>query len=320
MLRIIAAVALIYFGLGLFNVPWLLRVRIILSMAAGGLIVGALGYPIISPADPLGAVSLFTGEITVLQMLMMVVLGFCSGVVATVACYPMGNVLGPFAAPTGVAVLALNSGSMSQLLMFNNTLAQRNALYGALRWEILFWLAICAAGYLGVYITCKVLGTKTLVLGQGVETNEKKSNLLINAAIAAIAAAAIVYFTIGIFAQDIKQIDEQLGSVVGQAGSKQIAFGVFVSTAIAAFIAKKFVKIHFSAVILGVVGMYIVVFTQLINSETLKYIIEKWTIYYAPHTVYTILPVQLVPFAALGALTGYWIGVRMDEPPVETEE
>jgi hypothetical protein len=58
-----AAVVLIYFGLGLFNVNWLLRVRILAALAAGALIVAGFGYPLVQPADPLGAISLFIGEI-----------------------------------------------------------------------------------------------------------------------------------------------------------------------------------------------------------------------------------------------------------------
>jgi hypothetical protein len=67
-LRVIAAIALLYFGLGLFNIHWLLRIRILASLSTGALIVGALGWPLVRPDDPLGAVSLFSSQMTLLQV------------------------------------------------------------------------------------------------------------------------------------------------------------------------------------------------------------------------------------------------------------
>ena len=72
-------------------------------------------------------------------------------------------------------------------------------------------------------------------------------------------------------------------------------------------------------VILGVAAMYIVLLTKIIDSDALRHIVEKWPLDYFSHTVYSIIPIQLVPFAALGALTGYWVAVRMQEQPIETE-
>ena len=73
-LRVIAAVALIYFGLGLFNVQWLLRVRIIASLAIGGLVVGAIGYRLVRPDDPLGAISAFTGQICIVDGIILIII------------------------------------------------------------------------------------------------------------------------------------------------------------------------------------------------------------------------------------------------------
>ena len=75
-LRVIAAVVLIYFGLGLFNVDWLLRVRILAALTTGALIVAAAGYSLVEPGDPLGAISLFTGEISIFSGAILIALGF----------------------------------------------------------------------------------------------------------------------------------------------------------------------------------------------------------------------------------------------------
>jgi len=307
-IRVIAAIVLIYFGLGLFNVNWLLRIRILAALSAGALIVAAIGYPLVRPEDPLGAISLFSGEISTIDAVVLIGLGFAAGILGTVICYPIGSELGPFAAPAGVATLAMTSGGLRQLLLFNHTLEQRNALYGSLRWELLFWLGICAAGYLGSCLAAKLIHTKSTETEQKPKI-PKNPNYWTNCGIAAFAAAVIVYFTIGIFAQDIRQIDEHLGYVVGHPGNRQIAFGVFVSVGIAGFLAKHFLDMHFIPVIVGAAATYIVTISKFIDSESMAHMVKTWPIDFFPVSIYAILPIQFASFAMLGAMTGYWISI-----------
>ena len=311
-LRVIAAVVLIYFGLGLFNVEWLLRVRILAALAAGALIVAAAGYTRVRPDCPLDAISLFTGEISVISSVILIGLGFAAGIIGTLVTHPLGRGLGPFAAPAGVATLAMTSGGFRQLLLINPTLDQRNALYASLRWELLFWLAICAAGYLGSYLTSKLIDTKAADTGKTTKT-KKSLNYWTNCGIAAVVAAAIVYFTIGIFVQDIRQIDENMGFVVGHPGNRQIAFGVFVVLGIAGFAAKHLLETHFIPVLVGAAAIYIGMFSKFIASDTLAYMVKTWPIDFFPNSIYGILPVQFAPFAVLGAMTGYWISVYLKQ-------
>ena len=313
-LRVIAGVALIYFGLGLFNVHWLLRLRIIAALSMGALIVGAAGYPLVSPADPVGAISFFTGEISAGDGVLLMVLGLVAGAVATLVCFPLGSVLGPFAAPTGVAVLAMASGDLRQILLTHSGFEQRSAMYAFLRWELLFWLGICAAGYLGVFLTSRLLKTKPIVLGQEPKP-ANKANYWTNCGIAAFIAAAIVYFTIGIFAQDLRQLDEQFGYVVGHPGHRQIAFGVFVSVGLAGFAAKQFLQVHYLPVILGAGVVYIGTFTKIADSDTLQYMVQTWPIDFFTKSIYAILPIQFAPFAVLGAMTGYWVSIYYKNRP-----
>lgn len=316
-LRVIAAVALIYFGLGLFNVPWLLRVRIIAALCIGALIVGAAGYPLVRPADPLGAISMFTGDISAIDGAILLLLGFVSGVIATGVCYPLGSAVAPLAAPGGAAVLAMTGGNLRQILLTNSALEQRHAMYAFMRWELLLWLGICAAGYLGVLLATQFLKTKPLEIEQS--PNNKKLNPYLNWGIAAAAAAIIVYVTIGIFAQDIRQIDDRLGSVVGHPGPRQIAFGIFVAVGLAGFVAKQFIKVSFIPVVMGACALYIAVLTTFIRSENLQYMVKTWPIDFFTNSIYAILPVQFAPFAVLGAITGYWVSVYVKNRPEHQE-
>jgi hypothetical protein len=69
---------------------------------------------------------------------MLIGLGFTAGIAAALVCWPLGASLAPYAAPAGLAVLAVNSGALRQILLTNAALQQRNAMYAFMRWELLF--------------------------------------------------------------------------------------------------------------------------------------------------------------------------------------
>lgn len=309
-LRIIAGLALIYFGLGLFNINWLLRIRVLAALSCGALLVTALGWSMVRPTDPIGAVTLFNGEITTPAALLLVVLAIAASVAATVVCWPAGRFLGPIAAPAGIGIFALISGTLRQVLLTNSTLADRNELYAFLRWEMLFWLGLCTAGYLASIATSQLIGPKASVnINDTMKTRnsiEKWGNLLA----AVIVAGVIIHFTIGIFAQDIRQVDEKLGYVIGQPGGRQIVFGVFVSVGLAAFVVKHFMKVHYTPVIVGAAALYFISFTRFIDSDLLQYMVKTWPIDFFPNSLYAILPVEFVSFSILGAISGYWMSVH----------
>ena len=74
---------------------------------------------------------------------------------------------------------------------------------------------------------------------------------------------------IRVLVRDIPNIDAKLGFVSGTPGNGQIAFGLFVSVALAAFLVKRFLQAHFIPVIIGVMALYIGLFTKFIGSDTL---------------------------------------------------
>lgn len=309
-LRVIAAVALIYFGLGLFNINWLMRVRAIAAMAVGAILLGGLAWPIVRPELPTAAITLMDTTMTIPGAIICLLLAYGAGFIAFFAAWPAGKIFAPYAAPTGLAIWAMRSGNMQQLLLNHQDVAQRQALYSTLRWESLFWLLICAAGYLGVLTASKLVGTKIVILGQYDSDKPKRANLLINTLLAATITVVVTWFVIGIFVQDIHQPDPQLGSVVGQPGNRQIAFGVFAAFCLAAYLAKYALKIGYLPVVAASIILTFFGATQLLRADTLSYLAANWPIAYFNHAVNAITPLQMVAFASLGAITGYWIAVK----------
>lgn len=309
-LRIIAAVALVYFGLGLFNVTWLMRVRAIGALAVGALLIGGFAWPFVRPELPGSAVLLVGSGITIPGALLCLLLAFIAGFAAWFVAWPAGKIFAPYAAPTGLAIWAIRSGTMNQLLLDYHEAAQRHVLYAALRWESFFWLLICATGYLGVLTASKLAGAKIYIIGQDDLDKPTGKNMAVNVLLAAAVTLIVTWFAVAIFAQDIHQADPKLGSVVGQPGSRQIAVGVFAAFALAAYIAKYGLKIGYLPVAAASSLLTFFGATQLLRGDTLAHLAANWPVAYFNHAINAITPLQMVAYGWLGAITGYWMAVK----------
>ena len=129
-----------------------MRLRIALAFGVGVLLIGVLAWPLVEPATPFEAVSFHGGSITLGAAIGTLALAFLAGLAAYFVTWPYGREIGVLAAPAGLAVWALRTGSLADIIRHNPTLEQREALFSALRWEPAFWLAIVVAGFAGVAI------------------------------------------------------------------------------------------------------------------------------------------------------------------------
>jgi len=296
--------------LSFFGVPVLTRLRIVGAMAVGAALLGLLGWPVAKPADPLGAITLLGGDITIFEMATGGLLAFLAGTIGYFVCHPYGRRIGPLAGPTGLAVWALRSGDMSSLLQMNYTLTQRQALYAGLRWEGFFWLAIVAASYLGVVVADRLAGTKP----DGAH-DQKSDNItttkVLSVATAVVLTIVITQFAIGVLAQDVRMFDSQVGPVVGQPSVGQIAFAVFVSFGLAAFIAKRFLDVSYvyPAMSAAVLTFFAITFFAA-KQDILEHMVQAWPVAFFTRATCAILPLQMVAFGAVGSITGYWVALR----------
>ncbi|RKY05985.1 MAG: hypothetical protein DRP65_12365 [Planctomycetota bacterium] len=296
--------------LSFFGVPVLTRLRIVGAMAVGAAVVGLLGWPVAKPTDPLGAVTLIGGEFTVFEIVTCGLLAFLSGVVAYFVCYPWGRQIGPLAGSTGLAIWGIRSGDMTSLLRVNHTLAKRQELYASLRWEGFFWLLIVAAGYLGVLVADKLAGPGFVEADVRNSDNRLPNKMLSNAT-AVVLTILITQFAIGVLAQDVKMPDSQLGLVVGQPSVGQIAFAVFISFGLAAFIAKRFLDVSFiyPAMAAAVLTFCAITFFAA-KHDILEHMVQAWPVAFFTRATCAILPLQMVAFGTVGAIAGYWMASK----------
>jgi hypothetical protein len=281
-----------------------MKLRIAAAVAVGVVLIGILAWPLAAPAEPFGAVSVpaFGGAIT------LVVLAFSAGFIGYFISWPHGREIGILAVPSGLAIWAVRCGNMADLMRVNPTLAQRQAVFAALKWEPIFWLAIVAAGFGGV-----LLGQKIRLKPEPSKNEEKsksESSVYLNAIIALVGSVLIAQFCLRIFAQDVRIFDPRLGSVMAQPAIGQVVFAVLVSFGIAAFIFKKFLNVSYiwpiaaSALVTGFA------ITTYLKQDILQYLIGQHPAAFFCNAVTSVLPVQMVAFGTLGSIAGYWLAVR----------
>ncbi len=288
------------------ELSWLMKLRIAAAAAVGVVLIGILGWPLASSSDPLGAV--LAGYISTGSAVILLILAFLTGVIAYFLSWPYGREIGILAVPSGLAIWAVRSGSMTTLIQLNPTAAQRQALFTFLKWDSLFWLTVVAAGFAGVLLCQKILSKP-----RPTKTNKKpKTNTsnYINAIIAFIGSGLIAQICIRILAQDISALDSRLGSVVAQPHVGQIVFAVFISFGIAAFVVNKFLDVSY---IWPAIACFLVTAFSTVTyakQEILQHLAEQWPTAFYSNSVIAILPLQMVAFGTIGAIAGYWMSFR----------
>lgn len=307
-LKTAAAVGFIYILLSLFNIHWLLRLRIIGSMAVGVVLIGFLLWPRVAPVDPLGAVTLLGGSFSALDILLCCAAALITGAGGYLVAYPYGKAMGLLAVPSGLAVWTLRSGTMRSLLLTHSTFQQRLDAYQFLRMESLFWIVLLLCGAAGVWIARKSIPPRVDPLAH--DPQKINANRVVSMIVAIVASGVAAMLTIGLFAQDVRYPDAQIGSVTGQPGSRQIAFAVLASFTLAGFLIKYFLDCdHYLAVAAGPI-LYFVMISRTCSTQILQYMTENWAVTYFPNTLSAILPIQIISLSAVGALAGHWLAVK----------
>ena len=295
--------------LGFLGISWLRGLRIAVAMAIGAVLLGFLAWPLVKPARPLGAITLLTGDITFLDTITCIFLAYIASFIAYFVSYPLGRKIATLTAPTGLAVWAILTGNMTSLLNLNSSLAQHQALYNALRWEGFFWLIIIAAGYLGVLSADRIARSKPKP-AEAEKNHKFNTNKLLGLLTACIVIVIITHFGVGIFAQDVKMFDSQIGSVVGQPEVGQIAFALIIAFGIAAFVAKKFLETDYVLSTIATALLTLFTITICANTDVLRHMVNTWPVAFFPRSTIAILPLQIVAFGATGSIAGYWMAVQ----------
>ncbi|MDD5328221.1 MAG: hypothetical protein PHY02_10500 [Phycisphaerae bacterium] len=298
--KIGASLAGVVVGIGSFSeLSWPVKLKITAVLLAGIILIGLLAWPLAAPIEPLGVVSMpgFGGSVVLAG------LAILAGFIGYFLSWPDGREIGILAVPAGLAIWAVCSGSMAELMRTTvPTLTQRQSLLAAMKWEPIFWLAIVAAGFIGVLIAQRMVSRSSKLVPRPLSIG--------SIIIAVVGSGLTALLCIGLFAQDIRIADSRLGSVVAQPAVGQIVFAVFVSFGIAAFLVKKFLNAGYLWPIVAsalVTGFAVITYT---GGDKLQYLTEHYPPAFFYLAATSILPVQMVAFGVLGSIAGYWLAVR----------
>ena len=284
----------------------LMRLRIAVAVATGVVLVGILAWPLAAPPEPFGAVR--AGAMGFGGAVILVILALLAGFIAHFLSWPYGREIGILAAPSGLAVWAVRSGSMTGLMQLNPTVAQRQALLTTLKWEPIFWLVIVAAGFAGVLLGQRI--QSNLKPGEKQEKSNSQPGKYLNAIIALVGSGLIAQFCLKVFAQDVTISDNRFGSVMAQPTVGQIVFAVLVSFGLVGFVVKKFLDASYIWPIIASSLVTAFAISTYVNQEVLQHLVEHQPATFFSNTVISILPVQMVAFGTLGSIAGYWLAVR----------
>jgi hypothetical protein len=291
------------------ELSWPMRLRIAAAAATGAVLIGILAWPLAKPDDPFGVVSLVAGTISLGDATTLASLAFLTGLAAYFICWPYGREIATLAAPSGLALWALRTGDMADLMQLNPTLPQRQAIFVTLKWEPFFWLAIVAAGLAGTLLAQKISQPKS----RPNKPEQKPISIpykYLSASVALVGSVLVVQLCIRILAQDVRIFDSKLGSVVAQPAVGQIVFAVLVSFGVAAFIFKKFLDVSYiwPTIASGFVTAFVNI--TYVNTDVLQHLVGRYPAVFFSNAVISILPVQMVAFGTLGAIAGYWMAIR----------
>lgn len=313
LLKSAGLIAVVYLILGLFNVQWQTRVRAIAAIGIGIVLLGMAGWNRIAPANLSSAVSFLDGSISLIDMLIISLLAFASGLLAYLAAWPNGLSVAPLAAPAGLAYWAMQTADMRTVLLYNPTAVQRNQVFSSLATEGIFWLLPIFAGLAGVLAGAFLFNKNKQAIYEILPKDAFSGQKLIKFAIAAVATVLIAQIIITILAQDIKQDDLKLGQVIGQTGPRQIAFAVFIAFLAAGYVAYYFAETPFFIPTLCATLVLFLAMKYAVKPEVLNQMVTNWPAAYFPKSICCILPIQMVAFGSLGAFTGFRIAVCQKE-------
>ncbi len=289
------------------ELSWLMKLRIAGAAATGVLLIGILAWPLAAPAEPFGTVSVTAGTISIGGAVVLGALALLAGFIGCFVSHPYGREIGILAAPAGLTFWALRSGNMVNLIR-RTAPANQPEMFAALRWEPLFWLAIVAAGFAGVMLAQKL--NQRIEAVKAVQKSQTTLNMKLNIIIALAASVLIPQLFISAFAQNVRLIDQKLGSVVAQPTTGQIVFAVFVSFGIAAFVVNKFLNVSYICPIIASAFVTALATFSYGSNVVLQHLSSNWPTIFFSHAVLSISPLQIVALGTLGSIAGYWMAVR----------
>lgn len=294
------------------ELSWISRLRLALAVAIGIVVFTVVAHPLTAAYDSYSPITLFQQRINVQSILILTGLAFAAGFLAYFLAWPYGREMGMAAVPAGLAAFGIPCGTVASLIQMNPDVAGRTALYGTFRYEGFLWLAVIAAGIVGVFAASRIAAPSSRP-ATAVDpadtpiTRDPKS--LGNVLLGLVTASVIAFFATAIFVKGIIT-PTATGNLTAQPAFVQIAFGLLIAFGLAGFAVKLLFGLGWMVPLAAVAIVNFAAATLAANRTLVEQMAKDLPASTFALSPFAILPVQLVAFGAAGAILGYWLAVR----------
>jgi hypothetical protein len=298
------------------ELTWINKLRIAAVAAVGIVVIGLLAWPLVAPADPLSPVR--ASAVSFPGTLLLLVLALGVGFVGYFISWPHGREIGILGVPFGLTIWAARSGPMRTLTQIWDDAAERATLVHSLRLEPFYWLLIVTAGFAGVLLAQRLRRAPQSsaldsepqpapTVGESL-SRRPGTNVYTNGLIAMAVAVIVSQFFVGAFVQNLATSR----NVSAQPAVGQIIFGVTAAFALAAFVVKRFLNLSY--VLPAVASLWVIALAEIVHyrSQTIQRFAETYPATFFPHSIFAVVPVQLVALGTIGSVLGFWMAVRYD--------
>ncbi len=281
---------------------WMDKVRIGAVLTFGAIVIGIFCWPLIAPHTDLGAVAFYNSSISPFDAMLILPAAFATGAAAYFIGWPNGRHTALAAVPMGVGIWGLRSGTMNNLLTYNNTLEQHHNIYMSLRWEGIFWLLVITAGYFGVRTAAAICHDNSHW------EQEKRKYQVGDIILPLVVTCAIAWPLINLLTQSPKLPTKEFGNLYSQPQNAQIAFALMAGFGVAGYAVKRFMKVRIEIPVVSTV-LFSLAAAIFSGKESLQSISMSMPSSFFAYPISAILPVQTIAFGTIGILIGYSIAI-----------
>lgn len=288
------------------ELTWINKLRIAAVAALGIVLIGILAWPLAAPADPL--LPIRASNISLPGTLLLLVLALAIGFAGYFIAWPHGREIGILGVPFGLTIWAGRSGPMRALTQALDEPAERAALVHSLLAEPFYWLLLVAAGFVGVLLAQRLRPAPEQPATHESPSHRPVASIYVNGLIALVVSILISQFFLGVFAQNL----ETSRHAAAQPAVGQIIFAVTAAFAVAAFVVKRFLDLSY--LLPAAASLFVVAFAAAFyyRAEAIERFAQTYPATCFPHSIFAIVPVQLVALGTLGSVIGFWMAVRYD--------
>lgn len=290
------------------HLDWKTRVRFILGLAVSCILFGSLGWSVLKPWDPCGAIYFQQEDLGNFMLLVRAIgLLLAAGVFASIIIDARMPLFGSFAACIGMGIPILKTGGMDYVMVrtyAEKSLEHPEALWGFLALETLAW-----TGVLAVLVTASIMTEQWLKkdhepqLEESAEANkspkkkEDKSNPWWKGLGGMAITAVLGIFLIAIFAAGMQK--------------GQVIFACFAGLFLAGLTAEQIAENdhpawQVAAVPLVALAAYLYTWFHPARPPGWELILHI-----APNSLARILPIEYIFIGTIGAIFGNWTSHRM---------